>query len=168
MLILITDIAELTNAHEIYRNFNIAIPVTLQFALSKPAKELTKFQPNSNFMGLENHLVFWGTSLILGAGQIGAYLYYYQSNDFVPNPHPYVSYRDGWNGVCKSSTVNFLIIIVEYTLLPIVIYRSSPWKEEIYKNLFLLSTIIINLVLIIAIFIETANLSILDLLPINY
>lgn len=77
MLILITDLAELTDAHEIYRNFTVVLPITLQFALSKRREELGKFMPNTNFMGLENHLVFWGTSLILGAGQVAAYLYYY-------------------------------------------------------------------------------------------
>jgi hypothetical protein len=103
----------------------------------------------------------------MGAGQVGSYLYYYQSNDFVPNPHHYASYQEGWNGLCKSSTINFLIIILQYTLLPIVVYRSSPWKEEIYKNLFILSSIIINLILTIIIFLSTASLSILDLLPIG-
>jgi hypothetical protein len=118
-------------------------------------------------MGVENHLVFWTNCLILAAGQLGAYLYYYHNSDFVANPHPIATYKDGWNGVCKSTTVNFLIIILEFTLLPIFIYRSSPWKEEIYKNKPLSLLIVINLVLIVPFFFETANLSFLDLQPID-
>jgi hypothetical protein len=114
-------------------------------------------------MGVENHLLFWINCLILSAGQVGAYLYYYQTSDFVANPYPNATYQEGWNGVCKSTTVNFLIIILEHTLLPIFIYRSSPWKEEIYKNKALCLLIVINLVLIVPFFFETANLSFLDL-----
>jgi hypothetical protein len=141
--------------------------MTLFFALSRPVKQLSKFLPNSNFMGVENHLVFWSSCLILSAGQVGAYYYYYNnSGDFVANPKPSATFSDGWNGVCKSTTVNFLIIVLEYTLLPVMIYRSSPWKEPIYQNVALTVLIIINIALIVPIFFETASLSFLDLQPI--
>lgn len=113
-------------------------------------------------------MVFWASCFILSAGQIGAYYYYYKSSDYEPNPKPYATFSDGWNGLNKSATINFLIEVLEYTLLPIIIFRSSPWKEPIYQNIPLLVLIIINIVLIVPIFFETANLSFLDLLPIAH
>jgi hypothetical protein len=48
---------------------NIAIP------LSRAQKLPTKFKPQSNFLGLEHHLVFWGNVLIYTSGYVAAYIY---------------------------------------------------------------------------------------------
>lgn len=51
-IILITDASSPTSLHIIYKNFVTTIFITLFFALSRPAKQLSKYLPNSNFMGL--------------------------------------------------------------------------------------------------------------------
>lgn len=162
-LLLTADVTYMTSMHLIYKNFVTTLLMTLFYALSRPAKSLSKFLPNSNFLGVESHLVYWSSCLILSAAQVGAYYYYYNTSDFVANPKPSATFSDGWNGLCKSTTVNFLIVILHSTLLPIMVYRGSPWKEPIYKNVALTVLIIINIVLIVPIFFQTASLSFLDL-----
>jgi hypothetical protein len=100
-------------------------------------------------------------------GQLGAYFYYYNTSDFVPNPNTAITFADGWSGLCKSSTVNFLITTLQFTFLPIFIHRSSPWKEPIYKNIALSVLILINIALIIPIYLFTPYFSFLDLQNIN-
>lgn len=123
--------------------------------------------PNSHFMSKENHLIFWVDSIILTLTQGFAFFYYTSSSDFEPNPQPKVTFSHGWNGVCKSSTANFLIVILIFTLLPIFIYRSAPWKEPFYKNIVLLILILLDLGAIICMYLFTSQLSIIDLLPIR-
>ena len=166
IIILTTDVTFATSMQSIYKNFITTLFMTLFFALSRPAKVLSRYLPNSNFMGKENHLVFWLSSIIFAAGQAGAYYYYYKTSDFVPNPRPVATFQSGWNGNTKTSTVNFLILVLQFTLIHIAIYRSSTWKESIYKHIPLTILIVVNLGLIIPIYFLAANLSFLELQPI--
>jgi hypothetical protein len=47
----------------------IASPFTMLFALSKSIKSCNKHMPDSNFMGLQHHLVFWVNCTILTLGK---------------------------------------------------------------------------------------------------
>lgn len=166
-ILLTTDASGATSIQIIYKNFLTTLFITLFFALSRPIKKLTKNLPNSNFMGLENHLVFWLSCLIFIAGQVSSYFFYYNSPDFVPNPQHSATFSSGFNGLCKSSTINFLMSVLFYSSLPLFVYRSSPWKEPIYKNIPLISLVLINIFLIIPIYFFTSQLSFLDLQPIG-
>lgn len=162
-IILTSDVSYATSMQLIYKNFLTTILLTLFFALSRPEKQLSKYLPNSNFMGLENHLVFWISCAILTAAQVASYFYYYNTPDFVPNSQPSATFSSGWNGVCKSATINFLITVLEFSVLPFFIFRSSPWKEPIYKNWPLTVLILINIALIIPIYFFTSSFSIIDM-----
>lgn len=93
-----------------YKNFITTLILTLLFGLSRPAKKLTKYLPSSNFMGLENHLIFWITCILITIGYGVAYFWYKSSSDFSPNPTQYVTFDSGWTGVCKSGTMAFIIV----------------------------------------------------------
>lgn len=127
-LILTFDASYHTSIQLIYLNFFIISPVTMLFAFSKSQSKLTAFQPDTNFMGRKQHLVFWLNTILLTAVQSSAFFYYYNSSDFVANPEPAVTFASGWNGLCKSSTANFLIIGILFTALPIFLYKGYPWK----------------------------------------
>ena len=118
-------------------------------------------------MGKENHLVYWGNSIISIIGMILAYEYYYYSSDFTPNPITKVTFKDGWNGVNKSSTVLFLISVLYYISLSFLLYRGSPWKKPIYRNILMTLLIVLNIVLIIVIFFTTEKHSWIDLVKID-
>ncbi len=117
-----------TSMQLMYLNFLIISPITVLFAFSKPNKTLNKELPNSNFMGLENHLVFWLNCMVSTFGQVGALFYLYNSSGFEHNTQTEIKFPTGWNGECQSSTADFLIIALLYITLSINIYRSSPWK----------------------------------------
>jgi hypothetical protein len=93
-----SDVSYSTSMQLIYKNFVTTLLMTLFFALSRPLKQLSRYLPNANFMGYENHLVFWLTCGALTAGQVGAYYYYINSSDFTPNPKPVANFKDGWTG----------------------------------------------------------------------
>lgn len=127
-LILTFDASYHTSIQLIYLNFFIISPITMLFAFSKSQRKLSPLQPDTNFMGRSHHLVFWLNTLLLTAVQASAFFYYYSSKDFVVNPNPEVTFAKGWNGLCKSSTANFLIIGLLFTTLPIFLYKGHPWK----------------------------------------
>lgn len=59
----------------LYLNLSKLIIINLAIPLTRARPEPTKFKPQSNFLGLENHLVFWGNVLIFSAGYVGSYIY---------------------------------------------------------------------------------------------
>lgn len=118
-------------------------------------------------MSLENHLVFWGNIIIFTVAEVASYQYYRQSPDFVANPNPVATFADGWNGVNNSGTVVFLMIIIIYSFLPAFIYRSHPWKQQIYKNIPLSFVIVVNVILVFTIYYTTKYLSFIDVVPIG-
>jgi len=81
-LIMTNDYAYFTSLELIYKNFFNTLLITLLYGRSKPAGKLTKETPNSNFLDLENHLVFWGNTLICSIGLIISYSYYSNTEDF--------------------------------------------------------------------------------------
>lgn len=162
-LILTNDSSYFTSMQQIYKSFAHSLLLTLFMGLSRPSKELIKHMPNSNFMGLENNLIFWGNIIIFTLGFVSGYQYYIQTDDFVANSQTTVSFSSGWNGYNKSSTVCFLMANIMYIMLGVLVYRSSPWKERIWKNIPLSILIIINLIAIVTIYFLTAYLSFLNL-----
>lgn len=95
-LIMTNDYAYLTSLELIYKNFFNTLLITLLYGRSKPATRLTKAIPNSNFLDLENHLVFWGNTLICSIGLVISYAYYSHTDDYVPNSHQEAHFPDGW------------------------------------------------------------------------
>ena len=127
-LILTEDGSYPSSIQLVIRNFAVMITFTILLALSNAAPTLTKYFTNTNFMGLEHHLIFWGNSIIITIGLIVCYQYYSSSDDFRPNPSPAVTFENGYNSDCVSATLMFLCAMIILTTLGFFIYRSSPWK----------------------------------------
>lgn len=128
--------------------------------MCKPYQKLKKFIPNSNFLDLENHLIFWTNLIIFSVGLVASYIYYANTDDFVPNnTHRYVHFEDGWFGNTKSSTMNFIAANLSYIALALFIYKSKPWKQPVWTNKPLFVVILVNTVLIIIISFITDKLS---------
>jgi magnesium-transporting ATPase (P-type) len=75
-LICTTDVTYLTSLMITYKSLFITLMITLFLSMSKPAKKLTKYLNNSNFLDLEHHFVYWVTTIIYTIGLLVAYLYY--------------------------------------------------------------------------------------------
>ena len=70
----------------------------LFYGLSRPAEHLTKYLTDTNFMGLENHLVYFGNAAISSIGLIVIYQYFSHTSDFVPKPNPKITFSEGYFG----------------------------------------------------------------------
>lgn len=92
-VILTEDCSYFTTYQLLYKNFVNTLLITLFFGTCRPLTKLKKFIPNSNFLDLENHLVFWGNLIITTLGLAVCYIYYSNTDDFVPNDtHRYVHF----------------------------------------------------------------------------
>lgn len=84
-VILTEDCAYFTTYQLLYKNFVNTLWITLFLGTCKPFTQLKKFIPNSNFLDLENHIVFWGNTIFTTLGLVASYIYYTNTSDFVPN-----------------------------------------------------------------------------------
>lgn len=79
-------------------------------------------------MCLHNFLLFWGNFLIPLAGFIGGYLFYFNTEEYLPNPIPKATIADGFNSENHTTTIVFLLVMVIFNLLAFAIYSGSPWR----------------------------------------
>jgi hypothetical protein len=77
-----------------------------------------------------------------------------------------VRFEDGWFGETKSATINFITANVVYVMLAVLLYRSSPWKQQIWTNRPLFLIILLNTLLVAAMSLWTSELGGMGLQPI--
>ena len=92
------DAAFLMDIQIILRTFGLVVLMTIFMTFSPPTDTLSKYLSPSNFMGLENHLVFWGTAILIAGGYTLGYQLLYYSDEFVPNPNNKITFSEGWSG----------------------------------------------------------------------
>ena len=113
----------------LYLNLSKLIIINLAIPLSRAQPLPTKFKPQSNFLGLENHLVFWGNVLIFSGGYIAAYIYgRYFSNEFLQNPKPEVTFNSGYFSITYSTTILFICYNIQPPTMVLFLYKSKPWR----------------------------------------
>ena len=166
VLVLTKDATYPSSMMLIWRNFTAMLIIPLFYGLSRPAEQLTRYLVNTNFMGLEHHLVFWGNAVIATAGFVGVYQFLSNSSVFIPNSRPYVDFENGYNGETQSATLLFVSIIPVFLFMGVFIYRSSPWKEPFYKNIALTILFVLNFIQMFLLFFGTKYLSFLGCIEI--
>ena len=166
-IVLTSDASSLSSLQYMYSYFLSSITITILLTVSRPAEDMCKYFNTSNFMGLENHLVYWGNMVIFSAGMALSYLYYSKTSDFVPNPTPSITFQNGYNHTTKSSTIVFLCQNIINIFLGVHIYRSGPWKEPFYKNKAFTIVVVVNILLLIPMYFTTKYLSFMDVQPIG-
>lgn len=72
-------------------NFTSLLLYPGMIAMSRPADKPSPYTPDANFMGLHNHLIFWGNVVIPSGGAVAAFLFYTQTDEFEPNPRPSIT-----------------------------------------------------------------------------
>ena len=87
-LLLMSDTTYFSDSQLTYTNFTSTIIIPIFMALSSPSPHGCPFVPETNFMGVINHVRYWGNVIIPSGGLIGGYFYLVHHPDFVPNQTP--------------------------------------------------------------------------------
>ena len=85
-VIMIADTTYFSTAQLMYFSFTTTLIIPVILSLSRPSRKPTPYTPEGNFMCLHNHLIFWGNFLIPFLGLLGAYLFFYNTEEYEPNP----------------------------------------------------------------------------------
>lgn len=141
--------------HFLYINFGSSIVFSIFMAMSSPSKNSTRLIPNGNALSLINHLRFWGSVIITTSGFVAVMFYFRGTKDFVPNPKPYVDVK--WYPYTSISSVNLLMLLPIYIFYPFFIYISKPWKQKIYRNIILITLIVLNVIAAVIIYYLAPN-----------
>ena len=134
----------------LYATFITVLPLCLLMCLPSAQENVSPSRPNSNFFSLSYHLLFYGHIIIFSAGMGIGWWIYSSSADYYPNPNPYITYDSGYNSKTKSVTYIYILMMFFFSILPIVLYRSSPWKMPIYKEKVFCLWVILNVALCIS------------------
>jgi magnesium-transporting ATPase (P-type) len=164
---LVPDATYLTSLELIYRNYTEILLIPAFYGLSRPAAKLTRYYTPTNFLGFEQHLVYWGNLAITTVGFVAAYQRLIHSEGFIANPIPVVSFEHGYHGECQSTTTMFLCIVIFYLYTGIFIYRGKPWKESLYKNKTLVITLALNFAMFLAFVFVPEYFEFMGLVPIG-
>lgn len=84
---------------------------------------------------------------------MAAYFYFKSTDVYVPNKVRVVTLEKGYLGLkCQVQTIMFLLINLPFIVNAFICFRSSPFKEPIYKSKILIVTILGNLIAAIVFF----------------
>ena len=155
---MIADATYYSSGSLMYLNFTSILIFPLTFAFSKPTEEPTRYVPDSNFMGLHNHLIYWGNVIIPIGGICGAYYYFYNTSEYAANPNPSITIKNGFNSQNHSATIMFLFVLVIFAFNALFIYSSMPWKQRFYKNILFTILFAVNTILSIVFFFITKSM----------
>ena len=167
MAVMLNDSAFFGDLQITYRIFGLVVLMTIFVSLSGPADRLSRYMPASNFMGLEHHLVFWGSTVIMTIGFVVGYQLIYRSDDFIRNTETRITFSDGWSGENMSATVIFLLITTFAIFMAPAFMRGAPWKQPFYTNIPRMVLLIINIIALGLIYFFTAELPALTKVPIS-
>ena len=159
ILLLEEDCAYLTSFELSLKNLVFTIPITILLATSRPYSRLTRHVNPLKLMTVRYQITFWSIAGLVALGLTSCGIYYYNSDDFVPNnEHRYAHAGEGWFGDTKSSTVAFIASSFFYVFLTVIIYKGSPWKQPFWKAKALRAYVVFLLVLTIALSLLTEHL----------
>lgn len=139
----------------LFMNFSMITPLPIIAAFSKPNpdKKLSRHYVQDNFIGLENQLLTWGNIIIIYLGVICGFFYIRNHPHYIPNPKPHHRLIEGYNAECQLVTAIFLMLSVPIAASAILIYKSDPWKNPIYRNIVLMIWLAVDFIVIIVLFI---------------
>ncbi|EAR86806.2 E1-E2 ATPase family protein (macronuclear) [Tetrahymena thermophila SB210] len=128
-----------------YLSFMCGMPLLVFLALSKPSNKLQPYTPDDKFQGLSNCLSMYSQFIIFGFAFIIGYFILTSQNW-----HVATSELEESNGLKiyvmqgELNSIIFLMINVFYMSSCLAYYVSHPYKQPIYKNIFLFPWIILS------------------------
>lgn len=134
-IILLTDSSYYSTEGLMYLNFGTILIIPVALSMTRPSGDESPYVPDTNMMGWHNHLIFWGNLLIPYTGVLGAWFYFYNTDEFVPNPKTRVTVENGsFNSKIMSTSMIYVLVLIVLAANGFIMHRSSPWRERIYRN----------------------------------
>jgi uncharacterized membrane protein len=97
---------------------------------------------------------------------VACYLYNSNTDGFTSNLNCAVTFAFGYIGRTQSATIMFVAKILALIFMAVTVYRSSPWKEPIYRNILLTVLLVLNFIVMFFLFFGTSSLAMLRVVPI--
>lgn len=83
----------------------------------------------------------------MAVGLVGGYFCVTRDSGYIPNPKPEFILGVGYYPDCQLVTAMFLLMGVPLTTIAILVYKSHPWKNPIYRNIVLMIMLCLNLII---------------------
>lgn len=133
-VIMIQEVTYFTTLQLMYLNFGTILLIPGALGMSRPDGEDSEYVPDSNMMGLHNHLMFWGNLIIPFIGVLGSWFYYKSTPEYIPNPKPSISIGGAFNSKNHCTTLIFILVILTSVCNGLILYKSKPWRERFFRN----------------------------------
>lgn len=127
VIIMETEGAYYSSFQLIFGNLSKYIVLNIFLALSRSCAKQTIYTCCSNFMKLENQLIYWGNVIIGTLGHLVIMIYYRGESEYIWN-YKYVTTSTGWTSFTSLVSSQYLFYHVHPIALVFGIYVSSPWK----------------------------------------
>jgi cation-transporting P-type ATPase 13A2 len=144
IVIMETEAVFFSSFQLIFTNLTKYIIFPVLLAMSRPSDKQTLHRPSSNFLHLENLLMFWG-NVVIGTMAILAIMIYYRAQpEYVWNTST-ATLDSGWTFQASMVTSQYVFNNLYPIALVWAVYVADPWKESICKNYLLFISILLNL-----------------------
>ncbi|EAR86811.2 E1-E2 ATPase family protein (macronuclear) [Tetrahymena thermophila SB210] len=165
VMILLQEAQNFGSLEFTYLGFLIGIPIVAFIAYSKPPTKLQPYVPDDKFYGLYNTLSMYSQFIIFGvAFFLGYWVITSQSWHVVTTELDESNGLKAYNMSGELNSVIFLMINPLYNLSCIVYHISYPFKQSIFKNIFLFPWLVISTpYLLLTIIMPEYNISALDI-----
>ena len=151
LIIMETEGAYFSSFQLIFGNITKYIVLNILLALSKPTTYQTIYKSCSNFLKLENVLVFWGNAILGALGHLAIMIYYRTDPEYHWN-YSKITINSGWVTQTSLVPAQYFFYSVHPIVLIFSIYLGEPFKESLHKNCLLISVLILNIAFTILMF----------------
>jgi hypothetical protein len=151
-LLAMANLCTVSDATMLYKNLAFTIPLPILLGLCRPANHNTSRTPELNILAPKNQLIIWVNNFIFTLAFIYCFEIYWNSNEFQVNARGWVSMNNGFTTHSKSSTICFMLTVVQCQVINFVIYQRDPYKRPMSYNLPLTVWMAVNFVSIYVVF----------------
>lgn len=146
-----TEGAYFSSFQLIFGNMTKYIILNILLALTKPTQFQTVYKACSNFLQLENQLVYWGNVILGTLGHLAIMIYYRTTPEYQWN-HSKVTIDSGWYTQTSLVPAQYMFYTIHPIVLVFAIYLGEPFKQPIHKNFLLFIVLICNIIFTMLLF----------------
>lgn len=151
LIIMETEGTYFSSFQLIFGNLTKYIILNILLALTRPAEIQTIYKACSNFLQIENQLVYWGNVILGSLGHIATMIYYRSTPEYQWNSTK-ITLDSGWATKTSLVASQYMFYTIHPIVLVIAIYMGEPFKQPLHKNFLLFIVIIGNIVFTMLLF----------------